>query len=109
MSRVDEVAVATAPAWLIEMIRDGASRPREYAQHATFVDPDTFLLGRIFRRTGRLREQIRPGVFAVVCPNEAAHTTKGGRGGTVIFAPRRPGGRGVFYCAHTSACSGVFR
>jgi hypothetical protein len=74
------------------------------------VEALSFWLGRFFASRGDLGPQIRPGVFAVRCPNEAAHTS--GRAfdtSTVIFAPSRPHERGTFYCSHTSGCSEVFK
>jgi hypothetical protein len=64
----------------------------------------------MFKEAGLLGSQIRPGVFAVRCPNERAHSQgEPYDSSTVIFAPQKPGGRGTFYCSHTAGCSEVFR
>jgi hypothetical protein len=107
--RIDEVPMAEPPAWLVQRLLVKGSRRRDDFQHTSPVDPDSFYLGRLFRRAGLLGEQIRPGVFAVTCPNEAKHSQRSGSAGTVIFAPKFAGGRGTFFCSHDSHCSGLYR
>ncbi len=108
-SRFGEVPIADPPAWLVHKIKAKGTRFTSFS-HAAAVDPSTFFLGVAFRQAGWLGRQVRPGVFAARCPNEARHSQ--GRpldGSSVVFAPRKPGGRGRFFCSHTSSCSEVWR
>ena len=67
------------------------------------------MLGAAFAAAGWLGRQIRPGVWAVLCPNRAEHTTGHDFDtSTVIFAPPPGYRRGRFYCAH-GHCSEVWR
>jgi hypothetical protein len=109
-SRVDEIPIAEAPAWLVALVQKSGGRAIEHTPHTVPVEAQSFALGVMFACAGMLGSQVRPGVFAVRCPNEHAHS--GGEpfdSSTIIFAPKKPGGRGTFYCSHTSACSEVFR
>lgn len=109
-SHVDELPIADPPAWLVDIIRRSGGRAVEYAPHAVPIDPESFYLGLVFARAGMLGQQVRPGVFAVRCPNERAHHSgKPFDSSTVIFAPSKPGGRGIFFCSHTSECSEALR
>lgn len=108
-SRIDEIEVAETPAWLVSLIRKKASTFSERHQHTQSVDPESFLLGRLFKKAGLLLGEVKPGVFAVECPNEAFHSAGSSKSATVLFAPKEPGGRGTFFCAHTSACAEVLR
>jgi hypothetical protein len=109
-SRIDEIPIADAPAWLAALVRSSGKRTVEFTPHAVPVEASTFYLGVLFAKAGMLGQQVRPGVFAVHCPNQHKHH-KGYPydSSTVIFAPRKPGGRGTFYCSHTSSCSEVYR
>lgn len=109
-SRIDELSVAEPPVWLVRMIKAKSTKLTASFEHADRVDPETFYLGALFKKAGRLGRQVKPGVFAVRCPNERTHSQ--GRtldGSAVVFAPKKPGGRGTFFCQHTSACSEVWR
>jgi hypothetical protein len=108
--RFGEVPIADPPAWLVSKIKAKATKLRPAFQHKEPVDPESFYLGLLFKRAGRLGRELDPGVFAVRCPNEAMHSQ--GRpldGSAVVFAPQKSGGRGTFFCQHTSGCSEVFR
>lgn len=109
LSRVDEVPIADCPAWLSDLVYRSGGRAVEYTPHAVPVDPESFALGVMFKRAGLLGREVRNGVFAVTCPNERAHRSASSDSSTVIFAPEKPGGRGTFFCSHTSECSEVFR
>lgn len=104
VARPDELAIAEAPGWLLDMC--DTRRPRTYYQHKSSVNPDSFALGAAFKAQGWLGPEVRPGVFAVVCPRSTLHTTGHDFDtSTVIFAPV-PGGReGAFHCSH-SHCKG---
>ncbi|MBM4364271.1 MAG: bifunctional DNA primase/polymerase, partial [Deltaproteobacteria bacterium] len=107
---LDARAPAVAPGWLEELVLRSGDRAVKRAPHTVPVEASSFRLGVVFAAARMLGPQLAPGTFAVRCPNEQAHS--GGTpfdSSTVIFAPARPGGRGVFYCAHTSACAGTFR
>lgn len=107
-SRPGEVPIAPAPAWLLDAI-GSPKRARRYFEHSELVDPTSFVLGAAFSAAGWLGRQIRPGVWAVLCPNRAQHST--GRDfdtSTVIFAPPPGYRRGRFYCSHAH-CSEVWR
>jgi hypothetical protein len=109
-SRFGEVAIAAPPTWFIRRIKAKSTKFTTTTAHETDVEPESFYLGKLFKSAGRLGRQIRPGVFAVRCPNEGSHSQ--GRpfdGSSVIFAPQKSGGRGTFFCSHTSGCSEVFR
>lgn len=110
-SRVDEVPIAEPPQWLVSMVRRSGQREIKHSPHAMPVDPDSFYLGALFKKAGMLGRELRPGVFAVECPNAGAHSGKAkpGDSSSVIFAPEKPGGRGTFFCSHTSQCAEVFR
>lgn len=101
LARPDEVPLAPAPQWLLGELGEQLPRREHYSHEAT-VDPQSFALGAAFAKAGWLGPQIRPGVFAVVCPNRADHTA--GRDfdtSTVLFAPRPGLVRGTFYCSHS--------
>jgi hypothetical protein len=109
-SRVDEIAIADAPQWLVALVFKSGNRAVEFTPHAVPVEAETFALGIMFGRAGMLGRQVRPGVFAVRCPNEHTHSAgEAFDSSTVIFAPKEPGGRGTFFCSHTSGCAEVFR
>lgn len=109
-SRIDEVPIADPPKWLASMLREKTPRWMTDAPLTAPVNPDTFYLGALFKHAHMLGPQVRPGVFCVRCPNETAHHAGAPfDSSTVIFAPKIPGGRGTFFCSHTSACSEVFR
>jgi hypothetical protein len=108
-SRFGEVPIADPPAWLVRKIKAGSTRFTSF-QHTTSIAPESFYLGVLFKNAGWLGRELKPGVFAVKCPNENAHSQgRAMAGSTVIFAPKNPGGRGTFFCSHTSGCSEVFR
>ncbi|HEY3236097.1 MAG TPA: bifunctional DNA primase/polymerase [Polyangiaceae bacterium] len=108
-SRIDAVPIADPPAWLVNAIRRKATRRFVDHQHPNAVDPESFYLGRLFKKANLLIRQVRHGVFSVRCPNEDAHSQKSGAASTVLFAPKKPGGRARF-TARTRAvaprCSG---
>jgi hypothetical protein len=111
-SHINDVDVADPPPWLVTLMKRSGSRANrgEQHQHTENVRPEGFYLGVLFKHAGMLGEQIKPGVFAVRCPNEQAHSPgKSSASSTVIFAPEKPGGRGTFFCAHTSACADFIR
>jgi hypothetical protein len=111
-SRIDELAIAEPPGWLIESLLSQGTRPRPIPSLARPVDPESFVLGRLFRWKGLLGPQIRPGCFAVRCPTEHFHSQgKPFDTSTVLFAPP-PGSwndRGTFYCSHSSFCTEEWR
>jgi hypothetical protein len=111
-SRIDEHPIALPPSWLVGKIVQGASRAIVRQGPAVSVKPEAFYLGMLFKRAGWLGQEVKPGVFAVRCPNESYHTSgKPFDSSTVIFAPR-PGARdrrGTFYCSHASRCAEVWR
>ncbi|MGC4094915.1 MAG: bifunctional DNA primase/polymerase [Polyangiaceae bacterium] len=107
-SRLDEVPIAEAPDWLLTMLGSKRSK-RSTPQHSTSVDPESFVLGAAFKAAGWLGHEVRPGVFAVLCPNRHAHSQ--GRdfdSSTVVFAPEPGRRRGRFFCAHEH-CREVWR
>jgi hypothetical protein len=107
-SRVDEMPIADAPVWLVDLVRKSGKRSIEFTPHAVPVEATSFYLGVLFAKAGMLGPQLRPGVFAVRCPNEGAHSQGAPfDSSTVVFAPEKPGGRGTFFCSHR--CSEVFR
>lgn len=98
-SRPDEIPIAPAPQWVTDLV--GSPRRGKVYNHTANVDPLTFALGAAFAAGGMLGEQIRPGVFAVICPNRDQHSA--GRDydtSTVIFAPKPGQVRGTFHCSH---------
>ena len=107
-SRPDEVQVALAPDWLMKML--GAKRPHLNAYtHSSHVDPESFVLGRAFKAAGWLGREVRPGVFAALCPNRNDHSTgEDFDSSTVLFAPEPNRRRGRFYCSHEH-CREVWR
>lgn len=99
-SRPDEIAVADAPGHLLRALV--TPRAAERAGTTRRLEPGAFMLGAAFEASKALGREIKPGVWAVRCPNRAEHTS--GRdfdSSTVLFAPRRPGGRGRFKCLHS--------
>jgi hypothetical protein len=109
-SRVDEIPIAEAPGWLVDLAHRSGKRAIQHTPHTVPVEAEAFALGVMFARAGMLGRQVRPGVFAVRCPNEQAHSQGAPfDSSTVIFAPKEPGGRGTFYCSHTAGCAEVFR
>lgn len=109
-SRVDEIPIADSPTWLVDLVRRSGKRAIEHTPHSVPVEATTFALGIMFKEADMLGPQLRPGVFAVRCPNEDAHSQGTPYdSSTVIFAPPEPGGRGTFFCSHTAGCAEVFR
>jgi hypothetical protein len=109
-TRLGEIPIADPPDWLVRTLRRRSAKPVERFQHEASIDPTTFYLGALFKRAGMLGAEVRNGVFAVRCPNESSHSQGASMdGSSVIFAPKKPGGRGTFFCQHTSACSEVWR
>lgn len=109
-SRVDEIPIADPPAWLVDLIQRSSKREIEHTPHSVPVEAESFYLGFLFSKAGMLGKEIKPGVFAVRCPNEHAHSQgEAYDSSTVIFAPEKPGGRGTFFCSHTAGCSEVFK
>lgn len=109
-SRIGEVAIADPPAWLIDLVISSSRCAFRGKYHTESVEADSFFLGWLFKRSGMLGPEIRPGVWAVRCPNEHRHSPgKTSLSSTVIFAPEEPGGRGTFFCSHTSFCSDAVR
>jgi len=111
-SRIDEVPIAEPPTWLISILLSQEARVRPALRANGPVDPQSFVLGRLFHRKGLLGPQIKPGCFAVRCPTEGYHSQ--GRPfdtSTVLFAPP-PGSwneRGIFFCSHSSFCTEEWR
>lgn len=104
-SRPGEVAIADAPQHLLQAI--GAARPPRQprpvaALAARHLEPGAFVLGAAFVALNDLGPQIKPGVWAVRCPNRAQHTCGHDfDSSTVLFAPPRAGGHGRFKCLHS--------
>ncbi|MBN1610872.1 MAG: bifunctional DNA primase/polymerase [Polyangiaceae bacterium] len=99
-SRPNEVELAPLPEWLCRMIGE---RPacRIYDPGSGTTDPQSFPLGAAFAADGLLGSELRPGVWAVLCPNRAQHTT--GRdfdSSTILFAPGAGQRRGYVHCSH---------
>jgi hypothetical protein len=111
-SRIDEVSIAEPPSWLISMLLSQVTRVRPALRTNHPVDPQSFVLGRLFHARGLLGPQIKPGCFAVRCPTEGYHSQgKAFDTSTVLFAPG-PGSwneRGIFYCSHSSFCTEEWR
>jgi hypothetical protein len=98
-SRPDELTIAPAPQWIIDLVAS-PHKGKAYI-HSNAVDPNAFALGAAFSAAGMLGEQIRPGTFAVLCPNREHHSAgKDYDTSTVIFAPRPGQVRGIFHCSH---------
>jgi hypothetical protein len=108
-SRIDDTPIADPPAWLVSLIKRKATRFTESAEFPDPVDPESFYLGVVFKRAGLLGGRIGNGKWSVTCPNEGMHSRGSNRTSTVLFAPEKPGGRGTFFCSHTSGCSEVWR
>jgi len=108
-SRIDEAAFAEPPVWLERLILHQATHYTEGREFKNPVDPESFFLGAVFKRAGFLGKRLGNGKWAAVCPNEGSHSTDSSMSASVLFAPKHPGGRGTFYCAHSSGCSEVFR
>jgi hypothetical protein len=107
--RIDEVPIADPPEWLVRQIKRKATKFTEAADFPDPVDPESFYLGVAFSRAGLLGERIANGKWIAVCPNEHLHQHGSSKTSTVLFAPEKPGGRGTFFCSHTSSCSEVWR
>jgi hypothetical protein len=98
-----QVEIAEPPQWLEEEIRAQGAPTQARTDHVSFVDPNTFQLGRLFLDAGLLGQEIRPGVWHALCPNREHHSGKPRKwaGDVVLFAPP-PGrnGPGYAHCAH---------
>jgi hypothetical protein len=98
--RPTEVTIAKAPAELMKAL--GQPRSSKAAPSRGAPTAPEFGLGAAFLAHGTLGPQIKPGVWAVLCPNRAQHTTGSDfDSSTVVLAPRYPGRRGVFKCLHS--------
>lgn len=87
-SYLSQVPVAEPPAWLIQRLVSMSKAKVDGSVHANPVDSRAFLLGCYFEIDGDLGKQIKPGVFAIRCPNRASHTCgKDFDGSTVLYAP----------------------
>jgi hypothetical protein len=107
--RIDEVPIADPPAWLVQHIKRRATKFTTSAEFPNPIDPESFYLGVVFSRAGLLGDRIANGKWAVMCPNGHMHHGDSSKTSTVLFAPEKPGGRGTFFCSHTSSCSEVWR
>lgn len=100
--------IADCPDWVSKMILRAAKvRQAQTNAHTSDVDPLSFYLGAHYMAQGALGPQIKPGVFAVRCPNAAEHTQ--GRdfdGSTVLYASEHFGFYGAVLCLH-SHCAHV--
>lgn len=106
-ARLGEVPIADAPDWLLATL--GAKRARQYFAHDASIDPESFVLGAAFKAAGWLGQEVRPGVFAALCPGRHMHTTGSDfDSSTVLFAPEPGRRRGRFFCSHTH-CREVWR
>jgi len=103
-----QLLVANAPEDILRAVGHKCRAPRgERGRVDHEVDAPSFVLGNAFLAAGLLGKQLRPGVWAVRCPNGDQHTTGHDFDtSTVLFAPAGPGGRGRFYCSH-SHCRGL--
>jgi hypothetical protein len=108
-SRIGEVPVADSPPWLDSMIKRKATRFTEVHEFTNPVDPESFFLGAVFKRAGLLGRRLGNGKWAALCPNEGSHSKGSSTSSSVLFAPKHPGGRGTFFCSHTTGCAEVYR
>lgn len=98
-----EVDVAACPEWVEKLLkRSSKVSQAQSSGHASDVDPLSFYLGARYVANGWLGPQIKPGVFAVRCPNAIEHTQ--GRdfdGSTVLYASEHFGFYGAVLCLHS--------
>lgn len=56
---------------------------------------------------GHIKRELGPGKWAIVCPNETAHTSDSDTG-TVLYAPEEGGKYGYIHCSHAHCQGYVF-
>lgn len=99
----DDVALA---ATLKRAKKPSAPRERRRAARAPATTGDGVLFHAL-RARGELGDELEPGKWAAVCPNEGAHT-KGERfdGSTILYAPGDGEELGWIHCSHAH-CQGL--
>lgn len=104
---VRDMAPATAPTWMLDWLRaNQGAAPRTGAPLKPFTAADGSVstgdwLVDLASERGWLGREIRPGMFAVRCPNEDEHSS-GGDTSTVLYV------HGALDCKHAH-CAGVRR
>lgn len=96
---LEDVAIADAPAWLIDALSEGAGRPPREGDGSA---RDT-VLGEAFAIAGKLGVAFPDGTIAVHCPWADEHSDRRGRGedtSTVILPPAGGSNFGGFKCMH---------
>ena len=87
-SYLGQLPVSDPPAWLVARLLGMSKAKINGSVHAQSVDHRAFLLGCYFEVQGDLGIQIKPGVWAIRCPNSSSHTCgKDFDGSTVLYAP----------------------
>lgn len=106
-SYLGRMPVAQCPDWLTKRLLSIGKAKISNTPHVNDVDPRTFLLGWYFMAEGLLGKQIKPGVFAIRCPNEHQHSCgKPFDGSSVLYAPnvlgftRKSNPLGAVLCLH---------
>lgn len=106
-SYLGDVEVADCPEWVETLLLRAGKVQKFYNSNEALVKADECFTGARFLRNGWLGPELKPGMFAVRCPNSAQHTQ--GRdfdGSTVLYTSKHYGFYGSVLCLH-SHCAGV--
>lgn len=106
-SYLGQSAVAECPGWLSDRLLAMGRHKVNSTKHSAPVEAQRFWLGQLFLDRGDLGGQIKPGVFALRCPQEHLHSCgKTFDGSTVLYAPNVMGDTrksypfGAVFCLH---------
>lgn len=106
-SYLGEVEIADCPEWVEQLLLRSGKVQKFYAASGDLVKADECFTGARFIRNRWLGPEMKPGMYAVHCPNALEHTQ--GRdfdGSTVLYTSKHHGFYGSVLCLH-SHCQNV--
>jgi hypothetical protein len=101
-SYLGDVEVAECPDWIERLLNQVGKVQKFYGKSDSNIKADECFTGARFVRNGWLGPELKPGMYAVRCPNAGEHTQ--GRdfdGSTVLYTSRHYGFYGAVLCLHS--------